>query len=64
MKRMMIESALSEGGVPPIGYESLDECFTTEPELGIVLLWYNVADTTKVVVRDIAEASAAVRIAG
>ena len=60
----MIESAKSAGGVPPYGYESLDQCFTIEPDLGVIILWYNVRDTTKVVMRRVHDEALLSRIAG
>ena len=44
----MIAAAKSVGGVPPVGRDRLDDCFTYEPSLEAVILWYNVDGDTKV----------------
>ncbi len=58
IKTSMVEMATLVGGQPPRGYTRLEECFTFEPELKALILWYNVDGTTKAVIRRIDEAPA------
>jgi hypothetical protein len=51
IKTSMVEMATLVGGEPPAGYTHLEECFTFEPKLNTLILWYNVDGTTKAVVR-------------
>ena len=57
LKTSMMEMATLVGGSPPMGYNRLDECFTYEPELNALILWYNVEGTTKAVIRHVTDSS-------
>ncbi len=57
LKTRMIEAAKSAGGTPPAGYNRLDDCFTYEPSLDAIILWYNVGGSTRIEIRSLRDAS-------
>ena len=44
----MIRSVEAIGGAPTAGFQHLEECFTYEPSLKSLMLWYNIDGTTRI----------------
>ena len=44
----MIRTVEAVGGVPTAGYRNLNECFTYEPSLELLMLWYNINGNTRI----------------
>jgi hypothetical protein len=51
LREMMMKEALLAGGKPVGGRSSLQDCFTYDAELELLMLWYNKEMTTKVISR-------------
>lgn len=48
--REMIAEAKRCGGVPAGNHHSFNECFTCEPGFRVLLLWFNVGNTTRLAI--------------
>ena len=53
----MIRTVEAAGGAPTAGFQHLVECFTYEPSLESLMLWYNIDGTTKIEISSYRSAS-------
>ena len=49
----MIAEVRGRGGVPPTGRQNLLDAVTVEPSLGLIILWYNEGQSTRVLTRNL-----------
>ena len=52
LKDRMIRKVLAKGGKPTGTKSSLDECFTYDNQMRLLVLWYNIGNNTKIMTQE------------